>query len=170
MAKKASPKHAGKKPAAAIAAKVEPEKRPVGRPSKYRPEYCDEVIEMAKEGVGLAGYASKFEVAKSNLYDWANVHPEFSIALARAKAEEQAWWEKMGRQGMLIKGFNAVVWHKTMVAKFRDDYTEKITTEIVGKDGGPVQIESSTIDPRNMTQEQREALKIVMMALKEGSK
>ena len=170
MAKKASPKPAGKKPAVDIAAKVEPEKRPVGRPSMYKPEYCDEVIEMAKKGVGLAGYASRFGVAKSALYGWANIHPEFMNALVRAKTEEQEWWENKGREGMLIKGFNAVVWHKTMVAKFRDDYTEKITTEIVGKDGGPVQIESSTIDPRNMTQEQREALKIVMLALKEGSK
>lgn len=145
-----------------------PAKRPVGRPSKYKPEFCQRVIEMAKEGIGPAGYASEFEVAKQSLWDWAAQHPEFSDALSQAKTLEQAWWENAGRVGMMIKGFNALVWHKTMAAKFRDDYTEKVTTEISGPKGGPVQVETSPVDPRNMTPEQREALKVVMLALKEG--
>jgi hypothetical protein len=155
-------KKPAKKPAAVA------EKRPVGRPSKYKPEYCDQVIEMAKEGIGPAGYAAKFEIAKQSLWDWAEQHPEFSDALSQAKTLEQAWWEKQGRDGLMIKGFNALVWHKSMAAKFRDDYTEKVTTEISGPKGGPVQVEASTIDPRNMTPEQRAALKLVMQTLKEG--
>ena len=157
-------------PKAAPAVAAQPEKKPMGRPTKYRPEYCDQVIAMGKEGIGLAGYASEFGVDKASLYDWAERHPDFSIALSRAKTEEQAWWEQAGRDGMKIKGFNAVVWHKTMVAKFRDDYTEKITAEVFGKDGGPIKVETSTVDPRGMTPEQREALKVVMLALKENAR
>jgi len=142
--------------------------KPVGRPTSYRPEYCDRVVKLAKDGHGPAGYASDFGVDKATLYKWADAHPEFSTALSQAKTEEQAWWETAGRDGMKIKGFNALVWHKSMAAKFRDDYTEKVTTEISGPKGGPVQVEASTIDPRNMTPEQRAALKLVMQTLKEG--
>jgi hypothetical protein len=147
-----------------------PEKRPVGRPSKYRPEFCEQVLEMAAEGKGPAGYAVKFEVDKASLYDWAAAHPDFSIALSRAKTIEQSWWENAGRTGIFADKFNALVWHKSMAAKFRDDYTERSTTELVGKGGGPVQVETSMIDPRNMTPEQREALKVVMLALKGEAK
>jgi hypothetical protein len=147
-----------------------PEKRPVGRPSKYRPEFCDQVLEMAAEGKGPAGYAVKFEVDKASLYDWAAAHPDFSIALSRAKTIEQEWWEEKGRTGIFADKFAALVWHKSMAAKFRDDYTERSTTELVGKGGGPVQVETSMIDPRNMTPEQREALKVVMLALKGEAK
>jgi hypothetical protein len=147
-----------------------PEKRPVGRPSSYKPEYCIRIVEMAKEGVGPAGYASKFEVDKATLYKWADTHEEFRIALSRAKTEEQHWWENAGRTGIFADKFNALVWHKSMAAKFRDDYTERSTTELVGKGGGPVQVETSMIDPRNMTPEQREALKVVMLALKGEAK
>ena len=45
-----------------------------------------------------------------------------------------------------------------MQARFREDYTETQRTEITGADGGAVQIETKKIDPRDLTQEQRDAL------------
>jgi hypothetical protein len=84
-----------------------------GRPTSYRPEYCDEIIEYfdvpfseqklvgkvtgknnyTKEEykeVGcpmrfLSGFARHIKVDTSTLFEWCNKHPEFSKAFTRAK-------------------------------------------------------------------------------------
>lgn len=98
-----------------------------GRPSKYKPEYCETVIELGKQGDSIAQMASYFDVTRQTLENWASEHPEFLAALNRAKVHCQAWWEKAGREGMFLGGggFNAAVWKKSMEARFREDYTER---------------------------------------------
>lgn len=68
-------------------------KRPVGRPTKYRPEYCPEVVECLKKGVGLNSYAAQIGVSRNTLDVWAARHPEFAEAVAIGKAAAAAWWE-----------------------------------------------------------------------------
>lgn len=133
-------------------------KRPVGRPTKYKPEFCDLIRELAATGAGPASWAVKCGVDKASLYEWKAVYPEFSTAFNEAKAIEQDWWEQQGRQALWADKFQASVWHKSMQARFREDYTETQRTEITGADGGAVQIETKKIDPRDLTQEQRDAL------------
>lgn len=145
-----------------------PAKRPVGRPSKYKPEYCERVIELAREGRGWADYAAEFEIDRTTLYDWAESHPEFSTALSRAKVLEQKWWEEQGRSGMFLDKFNALVWKTSVQARFRDDYTERKVQEITGADGGPVKVETKTVSTKNMTPEQRAALREILLSAKEN--
>lgn len=100
---------------------------PAGRPSLYKPEYCAEVIELGKEGKSPAQMCSHFDISRQTLDNWASDHSDFLEALTRAKAHCQAWWEKAGQEGMFLGGggFNAVVWKKSMEARFREDYTER---------------------------------------------
>ena len=142
-------------------------KRPVGRPSKYRPEYCEKVLEMAREtGAGPAEYAAEFNVARETLYDWAAAHEEFSTVLTRAKDLEQAWWEKTGKTGLFADKFNALVWKTSMQARFRSDYTERQQTELTGANGGAVQIEAKRVDTDALDSEQRDTLRQLLMAAK----
>lgn len=146
-------------------------KRPVGRPTKYKPEYCERVIELAKEGAGWAEYAAEFEIDRTTLYDWAASHEEFSTALTRAKVHEQVWWEREGRLNLKSKEFNANLWIKSAQARFREDYTERKQTEITGADGGAIKTESVTkIDPSALDPDQRSVLKQLLLAAKEGTK
>lgn len=138
----------------------------MGRPSSYKPEYCERVIELAKQGDGWAAYASEFEVDRTTLYGWAEAHPDFATALKRAKIEEQLWWERVGKQGVHAKAFNSLVWKTTVQARFRDDYTEKKVTEISGLDGAPIQMQSQVIDSRALDADQRAALKQALLAIK----
>jgi hypothetical protein len=117
-----------------------PIKRPVGRPSLYKLEYCDKVIELGKEGCSPAEIASHFDVDRETLANWGEAHPEFLAALTRAKVHEQAWWEKAGKSGMIADKFNAQVWSKSVSARFRNDYTER--KEVTGADGGPLAVTS----------------------------
>lgn len=145
-----------------------PAKRPVGRPSKYKPEYCERVIELAREGRGWADYAAEFETDRASLYRWADEHEDFRTALSRAKVLEQKWWEEQGRSGMFLDKFNALVWKTSVQARFRDDYTERKVQEVTGANGGPVKVETKTVSTKNMTPEQRAALREILLSAKEN--
>jgi transposase len=57
------------------------EPNPVGRPSKYDPRYCDEVIELMSTGLSLTAFAGSILVARSTINEWMGAHPEFSEAV-----------------------------------------------------------------------------------------
>jgi transposase-like protein len=102
---------------------------PAGRPTSYRPEYCEAVVEYGRKGKSLAWMAAQFDVNKDTIHEWIKVHPEFSDAMARARVHSQAWWEDFGQDNtMLPPGagtFNAAAWGKSISARFSDDWREK---------------------------------------------
>lgn len=106
---------------------------PAGRPTLYRPEYCERVIELGREGKSPAQIASDLDVARPTLLAWSDQHPEFLTALTRAKVHEQAWWEDKGQAALTSDRFNSAVWSKSMSARFREDYTER--KELLGEGG-----------------------------------
>ena len=144
-------------------------KRPVGRPSKYKPEYCEQIIELGKLGKSIAQMASHFDVDKASIFDWAAAHEDFSTALARAKAHSQTWWENAAQQNMDNRNFNAQLWLKSVASRFRDDYTERQLTELTGANGGAVQVQTK-VDTDALSAEQRNALRDLIMAAKAASK
>ncbi len=114
---------------------------PGGRPTLYKPEYCERVVDMGKEGKSPAQMASALAVDKSTLTYWAEGFPEFSVALSRARTEAQTWWEDKGMNSLEDKQFQSSVWRTSMQARFREDYTERrdhqhsgAVTVVVSKD------------------------------------
>jgi hypothetical protein len=99
---------------------------PAGRPTDYRPEFCERVIELGREGASLAQMGAELGVLRETLNEWAKVNPEFSVALSQAKQHSQAWWEDQGRKGIWAgKSFNAAAWAKSVSCRFPDDYRER---------------------------------------------
>jgi hypothetical protein len=144
-------------------------KRPVGRPTKYKPEYCEEIIELGKQGKSIAQMAAAFDVDKASIFDWAAAHEDFSTSLARARAYSQTWWEDKAQQNLGSRDFNAQLWLKSVASRFREDYTEKQVTEVSGPNGGAIKTESVTkIDTRGLDEDQRETLKAALMAAVES--
>lgn len=115
MSKKAAKKRAVKKKVA----------RKIGRPTKYRPEFCQTVVRVGEQGGWLAEMAEACDVVRSQMDVWAAVHPEFSEALTRAKQKSQAWFEREGRTGLTAERFNSALWAKQMSARHPREYTEK---------------------------------------------
>lgn len=64
--------------------------------SKYKPKYCDMIIEAMAEGKSLYQFAASIDVGADTLYDWARKHEEFSDALEIARAKSVAFWENLG--------------------------------------------------------------------------
>jgi hypothetical protein len=67
---------------------------PGGRPTEYRPEYCELVIEKMGEGLSLAAFAGFIRVSRETVYAWCSAHREFSDAVSRAKPARQLWLEQ----------------------------------------------------------------------------
>lgn len=110
-----------------------------GRPTDYRDEYCEQIIELGRLGYSKVQMACELGIVKKTLFNWAEEHPEFLHALTRAEQESQAWWEKQGQLGLTADKFQASLWAKSMSARFPDDYTEKSKQELTGANGGAMQ-------------------------------
>lgn len=110
-------------------------KHPGGRPTKYRPEFCQTIIEVGEYGGWLSEMAEACDVARSTMDEWAANHPEFSEALTRAKQKAQAWFETKGREGLTADKFNSALWAKQMSARHRDEYSERANLDLTSSDG-----------------------------------
>ena len=64
-----------------------------GRPSEYRPEYCEAVQDYMAQGYSLTAFAGSIRVARDTIYEWIKSHSEFSDAVARARAARVQWLE-----------------------------------------------------------------------------
>jgi hypothetical protein len=118
-------------------------KGPGGRPSLYRPEYCERVLEFGREGMSVVEMAAEIGVSRNALEErWPEAHEEFREAFARARELSQAWWERQGRVGLTAERFNAQVYSRSMAARFPKDWRESKEQRVTGADGGAVQIES----------------------------
>ena len=85
------------------------EKRPVGRPTKYKQEYCDMVIEHMSEGASLTSFAASIDVSRSTIDNWMSENPEFLEAVKIAKAKCGQWWEQLGRSNAITGQGNATL-------------------------------------------------------------
>jgi len=125
----------------------------MARPTGYRDEFCEQVIELGRQGKSKAQIAANLDVCRQTLENWATAHPAFLDALTRARDLAQAWWEDKAQIGLETPGFNASLWGRSMAARFPDDYTERQKREITGRDGGPIEkverIERVIVDPAN---------------------
>jgi hypothetical protein len=65
--------------------------RCVGRPSLYRPEYCEQAAKLCQLGATDIEIADFFDVNKVTLYRWQAQYPEFcnSIKTAKEAADER---------------------------------------------------------------------------------
>ena len=78
-----------------------------GRPTKYKEEYCNEVIEYMKQGFSKEAFAGHIGVSKQQIYRWKKKHKEFRTSLKKAETACQAFWEELGIQLVLAGQGNA---------------------------------------------------------------
>lgn len=91
-----------------------------GRPSKYKPEYCDQIIEYCRQGKSFESFAAHIDVNRDSLNEWVKVYPDFAKAKHKARITAEEYMMSVGMNGMVgkIKGFQAAVWIFWMKARF----------------------------------------------------
>lgn len=117
---------------------------PKGRPSGYKPEYCDKVIEMGKNGASKTEMADALETTVRTLYNWMEANPDFLHAMERAEQKAEIWWAEQGKKALWTPGFNTAAWSRAMSARFPKTWRENKNVELTGKDGEAVAMNVTT--------------------------
>lgn len=131
----------------------ERERHPGGRPTLYKPEYCELVIALGSEGYSRARMAARIGVSKQTLKVWETEHPEFFDALARATTLSQSWHEEIALKNYGSREFNTSLWSQMVKSMFREDHGDRVAQEQSGPNGGPIEqrIEWVVVAPKPST-------------------
>lgn len=119
----------------------DPNKGPGGRPSKYKPEYCELLVQHLSEGRAIESFPAtiykesggKERCCKDTVYEWFRQHPEFSYAKKIGEALSYGWWESAGMDSLKdSQGFNNTVWVFSMKNRFgwRDKVEQTVTADV----------------------------------------
>lgn len=83
-----------------------------GRPTAYKEEYNQQLIDHMAQGYSFESFAANVRVAVRTLYYWANEHDGFLQAKELGYALCRKKWETWGIAGMMgqVQGFNNTVW------------------------------------------------------------
>lgn len=106
---------------------------PAGRPSKYDPAFCDEIIAFCQDGSSISSYAAHIGVSRQVITDWSAAHPEFLLAVKAAKTAVAAWYDKIGRKIAESGGGNATLCIFGLKNFDSDDFKDKTETAISGE-------------------------------------
>lgn len=74
-----------------------------GRPTKYRLEFPEQLLDHMQRGKSFASFGAKLRVTRECLYEWTRRHKEFSDAKSLGDLLSLQWWEDLlqdGAQGM----------------------------------------------------------------------
>lgn len=105
-----------------------------GRPTKYDPAMCEQVIEFGKQGMSQTEMQVRLGIHHSTFMAWRDEKPEFSEAINEALRHSQAWWEAKGREATFggCDGFNATSYIYNMKNRFRHDWRDRHEVEHTG--------------------------------------
>lgn len=113
---------------------------PGGAPSKYKPEYCQWLIDHMSKGLSLECFAAKIDVDPHTISNWIKTNAEFNAAAKIGAAKSQLWWEEQGIEGLYStteysevtgkptgsKSMNATVWKFNMENRFKWSSQQKV--------------------------------------------
>lgn len=103
-----------------------------GRPTDFKSEYCDKVIELGKEGMSRAEICLELDICYQTLLNWSDSHPEFLEALKTSSRFSQGWWEMKGRKATFdTEGFNSTSYIFNMKNRFKDDWSDTSSNKII---------------------------------------
>ncbi len=60
----------------------------MGRPTKYKPEYCEMLIDHMSKGFSFESFGAIINVDRTTLYHWENLFKEFSHAKGIARNKQ----------------------------------------------------------------------------------
>jgi hypothetical protein len=142
----------------------------LGQPSKYKPEYCDMLIDHMSEGYSFESFGAVIRIGKKTMYNWIKDHEEWKEAkdvaeamalkyfetAIKASSMDECIDEKILREKFDPKKINVTTMQWFIKSRFHSVYSEKNVTVIEGGDK-PVQIEKS-FNLDNLTLEELEQL------------
>lgn len=146
-----------------------PSKHPIGRPSNYRPEHCDRIIEAMSTGLSAEAAAASIGISNRALHEWQQKHEAFRSAIQEGRQQALLWWELRAQAMAAGAPGSAQIVSLGLRNRSRaaSGWIDAQRQEHSGPDGAPIQTQQvRTIDVSALTPDQRNALKQVLLAAK----
>lgn len=154
---------------------TKPTGRPVGRPSKYTDEIAERIYSEMVNGKDMVEICQADDMPdRGTVYRWMVQRPEFAALCARARealADYEFYRAKKLADECTEENVNSarvklnhLQWRIMKVSP--KNYGDKTRSEITGADGGPIEMQATTVDARQLEPEHREALKQALLAAK----
>lgn len=67
---------------------------PAGRPTDFKPEMGEEILQLMASGLSLAASAAELGIHRQRVYEWMDRHPEFADTVKLAQAKRQLFLER----------------------------------------------------------------------------
>lgn len=98
------------------------------RRPKYKPEYCERLVEFGERGESVIAFCADIGIGKTSFYEWCQKYPAFEAAAHVSKMKACAFWERLGINIMMNeplsrsnkKTGDRVVWMFFMKNRFRE--------------------------------------------------
>lgn len=125
---------------------------PIGRPSKYDPAFCDQLVEHMSQGYSFESFGAEIGTCKKTLYNWVKEHDAFLHAYEKGQLAARAWWERQGHKGMWEEKdapkLNTALWIFMMKARFKmfDRPSEPAKEPAQEQDSDTSDLESQLLD------------------------
>jgi len=103
-------------------------------------------LECATHGYSKAQIAACIGISKNTLYKWARDIPRFAEVLDRAQTLSQAWWEGRAMDGHAQSVIGGSVWHKSVAARFPEEYADRQEVGTIGETGKVTEIKWKVVD------------------------
>jgi hypothetical protein len=104
-----------------------------GRPTKYKPEYCDLVIEIMANGRSLNSFAAAVGISRATVNVWMGQYPDFLEAVGIAKSKAAEWWEEVGTDIARNGGGNSTLVVFGLKNLGQNDWVEKSESTVTIK-------------------------------------
>lgn len=102
---------------------------PIGRPTTYKPEYCEQLMEHMRHGKSFESFSVKVGTHRQRLYEWAKKHPDFEDAMKRGAELAHDFFEEIGlthvHEGPGTWSQTYFIFMMKSRFKYRDDWAEK---------------------------------------------
>jgi hypothetical protein len=101
---------------------------PAGRPTDYKPEYCEMLIEHMKGGLSFEAFGGIADCSEQTLYNWREEYPEFLESYKKGVSYSLKHWEEMGHDMVLAGQGNSATWIFNMKNRFKWKDRHDVTT------------------------------------------
>lgn len=127
-----------------------------GRPSKYKPEFCDIMVDMAEQGKSRVQCAVAIGVHRDTLYEWGEKHEAFSDALKKSRDLAESYWEnkinEMMENGELVQTSPMMMFYMKCRFGWRDRDASQVNVNAQTQGPGETKfvfntLPDSTFDP-----------------------
>ena len=140
--------------------------RPIGRPTLYRPELCDQIIAAMGEGLSVEAAAAKVGISVRSLYYWQEEHPEFMQSIQEGRIRALLWWEQRALEMAQGKPGSAQIVSLGLRNRSRaaSGWVDTNKVELSGPNGDPMQHEVvPSLDLKVLTDDELAELEALLL-------